>query len=111
MRYWAQLNENNVVLCVTVSDGNDADGGYGWLIENIGGRWIETTVDGSIIKNFAQTGDLYDESRNAFVRPKPYGSWILNESTCLWEPPVLYPQDGKSYYWDESVINWVELNV
>ena len=59
-------------------------------------------------KNFASVGFTYDSSRDAFIEPKPYNSWTLDETTCLWEPPVAYPSDGKSYEWDESNRQWVE---
>ena len=59
-------------------------------------------------KNFASVGFTYDSSRDAFIEPKPYNSWTLDETTCLWEPPVTYPSDGKSYEWDESNRQWVE---
>lgn len=58
-------------------------------------------------KNYAGIGYTYDPVLDAFIPPKPYPSWLLNTNTCLWEPPVPYPSDGKAYYWDESVVNWV----
>jgi hypothetical protein len=61
-------------------------------------------------KNHAGIGYTYDETRDAFIPPKPYDSWILNESTCNWEAPVAYPTDGKLYTWDESIKNWVALD-
>ena len=60
-------------------------------------------------KNFASVGFTYDSSRDAFIEPKPYNSWTLNETTCLWESPVAYPSDGKSYDWDEDNRQWVEI--
>lgn len=62
----------------------------------------------SFRKNYAGIGYYYDEDRDAFIPPKPYDSWILNEFSCLWEPPIPYPNDDKKYYWDESILNWVE---
>jgi len=63
-------------------------------------------------KNYAGIGFTYDPTRDAFIPPKPYNSWSLNETTCLWEAPVAYPTDGKSYNWDEENKNWtlVESN-
>lgn len=58
-------------------------------------------------KNYAGSGYSYDQERDAFIPPKPYESWTLDETTCLWEPPVAYPSDGGMYYWDESTTNWV----
>jgi hypothetical protein len=61
--------------------------------------------------NFAGPGYLYDPIRDAFIPPKPYDSWLLNEEACLWESPVPYPNDGKSYIWNEENINWEEIVV
>ena len=60
-------------------------------------------------KNHAGVGFTYDEDRDAFIAPKPYNSWTLNEDTCQWDSPVPYPTDGKRYTWDESTTNWVEV--
>jgi hypothetical protein len=62
-------------------------------------------------KNYAGIGYYYDEQRDAFIPPKPYPSWILNEDTCLWISPVSYPNDGKDYMWNEDIINWEEINI
>lgn len=59
-------------------------------------------------KNYAGVGYTYDKTRDAFIPPKPFDSWVLNEDTCLWESPVPMPEDDKMYVWDESIINWVE---
>ena len=68
------------------------------------------TDDGIALRfNYAGIGDTYDSSRDAFIRPKPYNSWTLNESTCQWEAPVTYPDDGKIYEWDEATTNWKEI--
>ena len=65
----------------------------------------------SLRKNFAGIGYTYDESRDAFIPPKPFDSWLLNEETCLWESPIEYPNDGNQYVWDESTTSWKELNI
>jgi hypothetical protein len=59
-------------------------------------------------KNYASVGFTYDAIRNAFIPPKPYPSWTLSEDTCLWNAPVVYPNDGKEYYWDELSLSWIE---
>lgn len=59
-------------------------------------------------KNFAGIGFKYDSDRDAFIPPKPYPSWVLNETTCDWEPPVTYPDDGRFYIWNESTKSWDE---
>jgi hypothetical protein len=88
MSHWAEVNENNLVLRVTVGDNNDpaGDEGYQWLIDNLGGTWIKTSYNGNIRKNFAGIGYTYDQTRDAFIPPKPEeGNWVLNEDTCIWE--------------------------
>jgi hypothetical protein len=62
-------------------------------------------------KNYAGVGYIYDSDKDAFIPPKQFDSWVLNESTCLWEAPISYPDDGKFYKWDESITNWVEVPV
>ncbi len=64
--------------------------------------WVQTSYNGNIRKNFASVGYTYDQTKDAFIAPKPYASWILNEDTCLWEAPVAYPDDGEKYVWNES---------
>jgi len=60
-------------------------------------------------KNYAGIGYTYDVGRDAFIPPKPFESWTLNEDTCQWDSPVVYPTDGKMYIWNESIINWEEV--
>lgn len=60
-------------------------------------------------KNYAGIGYTYDTVRDAFIPPQPFPSWLLNEDTCLWDAPVLYPDDGKPYYWNEAILSWVEI--
>ena len=71
--------------------------------------WVQTSYNASIRKNYAGIGDTYDSVRDAFYAPKPYPSWTLNETTCIWEAPVAYPNDGKLYEWDEDNTKWVEV--
>ena len=68
-------------------------------------------LDGGIAlrKNYAGIGFAYDALLDAFIPPKPYPSWLLDTQTCLWDPPVPYPSDGKQYYWDEETLSWVEV--
>jgi hypothetical protein len=109
MSHWAELDENNVVLRVTVGDNNDPDEGYQWLIDNLGGTWIKTSYNATIRKNYAGVGFTYDSTRDAFIPPKPFDSWELNEETCQWQAPVAYPTDGKTYNWDETTTSWIEI--
>lgn len=106
MAHWAELDENNIVLRVTVGNNNEVDEGYQWLIDNLGGRWIKTSYNANIRKNFAGINYTYDEERDAFIPPKTFNSWILNEDTCQWEAPVPYPADEQSYIWNESTVSW-----
>jgi hypothetical protein len=91
MAHWAEIDENSIVIRVTVGDNNDpaGDEGYQWLIDNIGGTWVKTSYNGNIRKNFAGIGYLYDPIRDAFIPPKPDDvdgiEFILNDDTCLWE--------------------------
>jgi hypothetical protein len=110
MSHWAELDENNIVLQITVGDNNDPNGdeGYQWLLDNLGGTWVKTSYNGNIRKNYAGIGYTYDEIRDAFIPPKPFESWVLNEETCNWEAPVARPTDEKVYYWNESTTSWIE---
>jgi hypothetical protein len=108
MAHWAEIDENNIVLRVTVGDNNDPNGdeGYEWLVNNLGGTWIKTSYNGNIRKNYAGIGFTYDWGRDAFIPPKPYPSWQLIEETCQWEPPTTYPTDGFTYTWNEPELAW-----
>jgi hypothetical protein len=113
MAHWAEIDENSIVLRVTVGDNNDLNGdeGYQWLIDNLGGTWIKTSYNGNMRKNFAGIGYKYDENLDAFIPPQNYKGWVLNENTCQWESPIPYPEDGKSYYWNEEKENWEEIPI
>lgn len=110
MSHWAELDENNVVLRVTVGDNNDPTGdeGYQWLIDNLGGRWVKTSYNGTIRKNFAGIGFTYDEKLDAFIPPQPFGLWVLDEDTCQWAAPIPYPEEGR-WYWNEELVQWSEI--
>lgn len=111
MAHWAELDENNIVLRVIVGDNNDpaGDEGYSWIIKNLGGNWVKTSYNGNIRKNFAGIGFYYDSQRDAFIPPKPYASWVLNEETCCWEAPIRYPEDDVLRTWNEETVSWVEV--
>jgi len=68
--------------------------------------WKQTSYNNNFRKNHAGIGYTYDEDRDAFIPPKPYASWILNEITCQWEAPTAYPNDGKRYTWNEETTTW-----
>ena len=79
------------------------------FVDDSAGTYIETKMDGSIRKNYAGIGFSYDGVRDAFIAPKQYESWILNEDTCRWEAPVAYPDDGNMYRWNETTKAWDEV--
>lgn len=120
MAHFAQLDENNVVTQLIVVSNNDCilDGQENETIgvlfcKSLFGqntRWKQTSYNGSIRKNYAGIGYKYDVERDAFIPPKPFASWLLNDDTCQWEAPLQYPNDGKPYKWDEPSLSWQEIN-
>jgi hypothetical protein len=123
MAHFAQLDENNVVLQVIVVDNKDTADANGVEKEHIGaafcekllgGTWKQTSYNGNLRKNYAGIGYTYNEDIDAFVAPKPYASWVLNEETAIYEAPVAMPEDAgtgeppKRYTWDEDNTQWVE---
>ena len=111
MSHWAELDADSKVIRVLVGDNNDpaGDEGYQWLIDNLGGTWIQTSYNSKIRYNYAGVGYTYDPIDDAFIPPKPYPSWNLN-SDKRWEAPLPYPQDDKKYYWNEEIGFWVEAD-
>ena len=124
MAHFAQLDTNNVVTQVIVVSNPDTSTAQGDEKESIGiafcerllgGTWVKTSYNGNIRKNYAGIGYTYDKDRDAFIPPKPYASWVLDETTCRWNAPVAYPTDvgtpeaPKMYSWNEETINWVEV--
>ena len=99
---------------LTNSEGNEQEAlGVAFCHSLFGtnGTWVQTSYNDNIRKNFAGIGYTYDLARDAFIAPKPYPSWVLNEATCRWEAPTPYPDDGNVYDWDESTTSWVKLEV
>jgi hypothetical protein len=108
MAHWAEIDENNIVTNVLVGDNNDPNGdeGYQWLLDNLGGRWIKTSYNNNIRKQYAGIGFTYDEANDVFIAPSPFASWVLNDNFD-WQPPVEKPQDNLFYIWDEESLNWI----
>jgi hypothetical protein len=115
MAHFAELDDDNIVKRVIVVNNNE-------LIENgvedenkgilfcqmlLGGKWKQTSYNSSFRKNFAGAGYSYDNTRDAFISPKLFNSWLLDEATCQWKAPVEYPSDDKFYSWDENSLSWV----
>ena len=111
MSNWAEIDSDNKVIRVLVGDNNDpaGDEGYQWLLDNLGGTWIKTSYNANIRKNYAGIDYTYDEELDAFIAPKPFESWVLDEATCQWNAPVAYPTDEKDYYWSEDDLEWQEV--
>ena len=124
MSHFAKLDENNVVIFVTVGRQED-DGQEEELSLRTGNVYKQTSyntyggvhyTDGApsadqtkaFRKNYAGLGYTYDLERDAFIPPKTFPSWVLNEQTCLWEAPVPYPNDGEVYFWDENSLSWIK---
>ena len=116
MAHFARLDENNVVTQVIVVDNKDCADAAGVEKEYIGaafcerlfgGTWKQTSYNGNFRKNYAGIGYTFREDIDAFVPPQPYPSWLLNETTAQWEPPVPMPEDGERYAWDESTTSWI----
>ena len=119
MAYFAELDDNNVVLRVLSVSNNDCPDpapaneqqGIDFLVGlGLGTKWKQTSYNGNFRKNYAGIGYTYDVARDAFIAPQPYASWVLNETTCQWEPPVAYPTDGERYRWDEDTTSWVAVS-
>jgi len=120
MAHFAQLDDDNFVLQVIVVNNSDCLDENGNESEAVGvafckailgeaTRWKQTSYNGNIRKNYAGIGYTYDAGRDAFIPPKPYASWLLNETTCLWDVPTPMPQDDKQYQWDEPTTSWIEV--
>ena len=87
MAHFAEIDDNNIVQRVLVTDNDAPNEGYDWLVENLGGRWIQTSYTSRIRKHFAAAGFTYDEELDAFIPPKPSEDCVLNEETCTWVCP------------------------
>lgn len=110
MAHFAQIDENNIVTQVIVTDNDYPNEGYDWLVETFGGTWVQTSYNARIRKNFAGVGFTYDAERDAFIAPQPFPSWVLNDD-CVWEAPVGFPADRDNYYsWDEETLTWKKEN-
>jgi hypothetical protein len=104
MKYAAKIIDNVVADVIVVSDSQ----GIAWAESTYSGVWVETWPNGGARKNYAGIGYTFDATRNAFIPPKPYPSWVLVESTCQWDAPVPMPPGGP-WEWDEDNEEWVAV--
>jgi hypothetical protein len=120
MAHFAELDENNIVVNVVVVNNEDILDSENKESEEIGiqflnnlfkenKKWKQTSYNGVIRKNYASINGTYDEARDAFIPPKPFTNWILNEDTCKWKAPIPYPTDGKDYVWNDNKGEWKEI--
>lgn len=118
MAHFARVDKNWVVQQVIVVNNsvllNEQGVECDWLGERFcqqlygaHTKWIQTSYNGKKYKNYAGIGYKFDPHRNAFIPPKPYASWVLNEESCKWQAPVMYPNDGHFYHWDEDSLSWI----
>jgi len=115
MAHFAKLGVGNIVEQVIVVSNDIAiteQAGVDFInkLYNTRDAWKQTSYNSNFRKNFAGINYQYDQQRDAFIPPKPYVSWILNEDTCNWEPPVACPTDGKQYIWNETTKKWDSIN-
>ena len=114
MAHYAFLDNNNIVTeVITGKDETELLDGLTpeeWYGNFRGQKCVRTSYNANIRFNYAGIGYSYDEIRDAFIAPKPYESWILNEDTCTWQAPIQHPNDDKLYYWNEEGLNWVEVS-
>ena len=124
MAYFAKLGTGNIIETIisinnsVITDSNGIEQeqlGVDFInkLYNTRDVWKQTSYNNNIRKNFAGIGFHYDQTRDAFIPPKPFNSWILNEDTCLWNAPVAYPQDDNKYKWNEQTLSWdlVQSNI
>ena len=123
MGHFAKVS-NGIVTRVIVAEADF----FNNFVDDSPGQWIQTSYNTrggvhyqpntnepsedqskALRKNYAGIGYSYDSTRDAFIPPQPFNSWVLNEDTCLWDSPVAYPTDGKLYKWNEEILNWEEV--
>ena len=117
MAHFAKLDSNNIVIAVHAisnsvilkTDGTESELKGKQFLNSLhsSAKWVQTSYNRNFRKNYAGVGYTYDSTRDAFIPPKPYSSWVLNETTCLWEAPVAHPTDGSTCEWDEDNQQWI----
>lgn len=118
MAHFAEIDLNNKVIQVIVVHNNELLDENGMEQESkgsefcrglFGGTWVQTSYNGTFRKNFAGAGYTYDIERDAFIPPRPFPSWLLDENTCQWISPVPVPENG-NYSWDEDTLSWISID-
>ena len=119
MAHFAELDETNLVIQVVVVRNEDMLDENGVEQEQLGidylnnlfgeKRWVQTSYNNNFRKNYASVGSFYDPIKDAFPSAQFYPSWILNQETYKYEAPIPMPNDGKTYYWNEENLSWVEI--
>lgn len=105
MAHFAELDNENKVLRVLVTDNSLPNEGLNWLLDNLGGRWVQTSYNNNFRGTFAGIGFTYDEDEDIFIAPKPYPSWIRVGS--FWKAPKEMPLDGGFWIWNEESKEWI----
>jgi hypothetical protein len=119
MAHFAQLDNNVVINIIVVhnnelldQDGNEVEQKGIDFCKSLYGQdteWVQTSYNGNFRKNYACGGGTYDPELDAFIKLKPWGSWVLDRETCTWTAPIPVPTDDKAYSWNESTLSWVEF--
>lgn len=117
MAHFAKLDSNNIVTkvhkvanhVILKADNTESELKGKQYLNSLHGSstWVQTSYNNNFRKNFARIGYTYDSTRDAFIPPKPYSSWVLNESTCRWEAPVAHPDNNQMCEWDEDNQQWI----
>jgi hypothetical protein len=117
MAHFAKLDSNNIVTkvhkvanhVILKADNTESELKGKQYLNSLHGSstWVQTSYNNNFRKNFARIGYTYDNTRDAFIPPKPYSSWVLNESTCRWEAPVAHPDNNQMCEWDEDNQQWI----
>ena len=117
MAHFAKLGTGNIIETVisinnsVITDSNGIEQeklGVDFInkLYNTRDVWKQTSYNRTFRKNYAGIGFQYDQTRDAFIPPKPFNSWILNEDTCIWNAPIAHPQDDNDYKWNEQTLSW-----
>lgn len=106
MAHFAEIDENNKVVRVVVTSNELPDEGYSWLVENLGGTWVQTSYNNNFRKQFAGIDFTYDAEADIFIEPQPFPSWTL-DGNYDWQPPTSRPVGN--YRWDEETVSWLEV--